>query len=149
MSERVRLMPGAQTLVRTMRAQGALTALVSGGFEPFVERVRAEVGFEVAQANQLEVAGGRLTGRLVPPVHDAGSKLAFLQRLAVQLGLRSDQTLAVGDGANDLPMLQSAGLGVAFRAQPRVEAAAPAAIRYGDLTGLLYLQGIPKNEFVG
>jgi phosphoserine phosphatase len=146
--ERVRLMPGARTLVRTMRARGAVTALVSGGFTEIVERVREEVGFDVAEANRLEVEGGRLTGRVLEPIRDAGSKLAMLQGLTRAHGLRAEQTLAVGDGANDLAMLAAAGLGVAFRAHPRVARTARIVINVGDLTALLYLQGIPKDAFV-
>jgi phosphoserine phosphatase len=145
--ERVRLMPGARTLVRTMRARGALTALVSGGFAPLVDRVAREVGFEVAQANRLELADGRLTGRLLEPVRGAEDKLALLERLRAERGLRPEQTLAVGDGANDLPMICAAGLGVAFRPHPTVARAARVVVRHGDLTALLYLQGIPRAEF--
>jgi phosphoserine phosphatase len=145
--ERVRLMPGARTLVRTMRARGALSALVSGGFAPLVDRVAREVGFEVAQANRLELADGRLTGRLLEPVRGAEDKLALLERLRAERGLRPEQTLAVGDGANDLPMLGAAGLGVAFRPHPAVARAARVVVRHGDLTALLYLQGIPRAEF--
>ena len=110
--ERLRFMPGARTLVRTMRARGALTALVSGGFAPFTDRVRAALGFDLAQANRLEIADGRLTGRRAASRSAArGSKLALLERLARARGLTPAETLAVGDGANDLPMLRAAGLG--------------------------------------
>jgi len=146
--ERVRLMAGARTLVRTMRAWGARTALVSGGFVPFAERVRAAIGFELAQANRLETLNGRLTGRLLGPVRTPQSKLALLRQLTRVLRLQAADTLAVGDGANDLPMLDAAGLGVAFRPGPAVAAATPLSVRYGDLTALLYLQGIAKSEFV-
>ena len=146
--ERVRLVPGATALVRTMRARGALTALVSGGFIEFVERVRDDVGFDLAEANRLETRGGRLTGRVLEPIRDAGGKLAMLRELTRSHGLRAEETLAVGDGANDLPMLAAAGLGVAFRAHPRVARTARVAIGVGDLTALLYLQGIPKDAFV-
>jgi len=146
--ERVRLMPGARTLVRTMRARGALTALVSGGFAPLVDRVACDVGFEIAQANRLELADGRLTGRVLEPVRGAQDKLALLERLRAEGALRPEETLAVGDGANDLPMLDAAGLGVAFRPHPAVARAARIIVRHGDLTGLLYLQGIAKAEFV-
>jgi phosphoserine phosphatase len=146
--ERVRLMAGARTLVRTMRAWGARTALVSGGFVPFAERVRAAIGFELAQANRLETLNGRLTGRLLGPVRTPQSKLALLRQLTRVLRLQAADTLAVGDGANDLPMLDAAGLGVAFRASPAVAATAPLSVRCGDLTALLYLQGCAKSDFV-
>jgi phosphoserine phosphatase len=146
--ERVRLMPGAATLVRTMRARGATTALVSGGFAPFTERVRAALGFDLVQANRLQTSAGRLTGRVLEPVRGPQSKLALLMRLARARKLASAATLAVGDGANDLPMLEAAGLGVAYRAHPVVRAAIPVAINHGNLTALLYLQGIARRDFV-
>ena len=146
--ERVRLMPGARTLVQTMRSWGACTALVSGGFVPFVERVRDAVGFDLAQANRLESLDGRLTGRLLGPIRSPKSKLAVLRQLTRVLRLPRAATLAVGDGANDLPMLRAAGLGVAFRPSPAVARLAPVTIRWGDLTALLYLQGVAKVEFV-
>jgi phosphoserine phosphatase len=146
--ERVRFMPGARTLVRTMRALGAITALVSGGFVPLTDRVRDALGFDLAQANRLEVRAGRLTGRVLEPVRGPWSKRALLQRLARARGLPPGATLAVGDGANDLPMLEAAGLGVAFRAHPVVRAATPVAISVGDLSALLFLQGIPRRDFV-
>jgi phosphoserine phosphatase len=145
--ERVKLMPGARTLVRTMRAWGARAALVSGGFVPFTDQVRAAIGFDIAQANRLETLNGRLTGRLLGPVRSPQSKLALLRQLTRVLRLRPAETLAVGDGANDLPMLAAAGLGVAFRPSPAVAARAPVTVRRGDLTALLYLQGVPKSEF--
>lgn len=146
--ERLRLMPGAITLVRTMRAAGALTVLVSGGFTAFTRYVREVVGFHLDEANGLEVRDGRLTGRLVPPVRGAEAKLAALLRLRAEHGLERAETLAVGDGANDLPMIKAAGLGVAFRAHPRVRAEAPVRIGHGDLTALLYLQGYTREELV-
>jgi len=146
--ERLRYMPGARTLIQTMHARGALTALVSGGFVPFTDRVRAALGFDLAQANRLEIRGDRVTGRLLPPIRHPGSKLAMLQRLARARGLGREQTLAVGDGANDLPMLTAAGLGVAYHAHPVVAASVPVAIKVGDLSALLYLQGIAKRNFV-
>jgi phosphoserine phosphatase len=146
--ERVRLMPGARTLVRTMRSWGARAALVSGGFAPFVERVRDAIGFDLAQANRLETLNGRLTGRLLGPIRSPKSKLALLRQLTRVFRLQPGETLAVGDGANDLPMLHAAGLGVAFRPTPVVAEVAPIAIRSGDLTALLYLQGVAKSGFV-
>ena len=146
--ERVRLTPGARTLVQTMRSWGARAALVSGGFVPFVERVRHAIGFDLAQANRLETLHGRLTGRLLGPIRSPSSKLALLRQLSRIFRLVPGETLAVGDGANDLPMLRAAGLGVAFRPAPAVAAVAPVTIRSGDLTALLYLQGEPKGAFV-
>jgi phosphoserine phosphatase len=135
-------------LVRTMAGRGALTALVSGGFVPFARRLGAELGFDAVQANRLESKDGRLTGRVLMPIRGPSSKAELLHRLARDHGIGLAETLAVGDGANDLPMLRAAGLGVAFRAHPTVAAAAPLAIESGDLTALLYLQGIAKAEFV-
>ena len=146
--ERLRYMPGARTLIQTMRARGAVTALVSGGFVPFTDRVRAALGFHLAQANRLEVVDGRVTGRLLAPLREPRHKQAMLERLARVCGLTRADTLAVGDGAYDLPMLTAAGLGVAVRAHPTVAASMPVAIRVGDLTALLYLQGIARREFV-
>jgi phosphoserine phosphatase len=146
--ERVRLMPGARTLVRTMRARGAVTALVSGGFAPFTKRVRSAVGFDLVQANRLEIRGGRLTGRVLEPVRGPESKLALLKRLTRARNLAPAATLAVGDGANDLLMLKAAGLAVAYRAHAVVRSAIPVVIEHGDLTALLYLQGIARRDFL-
>jgi phosphoserine phosphatase len=143
--ERVRPMAGAATLVRTMAARGAVTALVSGGFMPFAERVRDELGFDQAVANRLETADGRLTGRVLRPILGADAKLQTMRRLLQDHGLGPADALAVGDGANDLPMLVAAGLGVAFRAHAPVAAAAGVQIEVGNLSAVLYLQGIPKN----
>lgn len=145
---RVRLNPGAETLVATMRRRGALCALVSGGFTFFTERIAARLGFDVARANRLEIKDGRLTGRVMPPINNAATKRETLEGLARRHGLSRDQTLALGDGANDILMLQAAGLAVAYHAKPKAAAAADVAIRHGDLTALLYLQGIAKKDFV-
>jgi len=134
--------------VQTMRANGALAALVSGGFTFFTSRVAAAVGFDLNRANILEVADGRLTGRVREPILDREAKLAALETLARERDLDPALTLAVGDGANDLAMIGAAGLGVAFRAKPVVAAEADAGITYGDLTSLLYLQGYHRDEFV-
>ena len=144
--QRVPLNPGARALVRTMRANGAATALVSGGFTFFSERVAAAAGFEVHQANRLLAADGRLTGRVAEPVLGREAKLAALARIAAERGVALDDALAVGDGANDLAMIEAAGLGVAFRAKPIVAERARASIRHGDLTALLYLQGYSAAE---
>jgi phosphoserine phosphatase len=147
-NERIRLRPGAQTLVRTMNAMGAVTALVSGGFTFFVERIATAAGFQHSFANELEVARGVLTGRVIEPILGRTAKQNALLRLTGEHELRLADTLAVGDGANDLAMLERAGLGVAYRAKPAVAQTARARIDHGDLTALLYLQGIPQSEFV-
>jgi phosphoserine phosphatase len=143
-----RLMPGAEALVRTMRAHGAHCALVSGGFTFFTGRVAERVGFHAHFSNTLEIAEGRLTGKVAEPILDKDAKLATLKRLAAELGLPLSAALTVGDGANDLPMLQSAGLGVAFRAKPVVAAAARARVEHADLRALLYAQGYRATEIV-
>jgi phosphoserine phosphatase len=146
--ERITLTAGARTLLATMTAAGAATALVSGGFTYFTSRVAAKAGFQQNHANVLEIVEGRLTGRVAGPILGREAKLATLQRLTRELGLGQHDTLAVGDGANDLAMIEAAGLGVAFRAKPIVAAQAHAAITYGDLTALLYLQGYRRDAFV-
>jgi phosphoserine phosphatase len=146
--ERVRLTPGARTLVQTMRAHGAYAALVSGGFRFFTSRVRAAAGFDEDRANELQVAEGALTGRVAEPILGAEAKLGTLQELSARLGLAPHATLAVGDGANDLPMVRAAGLGVAFRAKPVVAAAARARVDHNDLTAVLYMQGYSRSELV-
>ncbi len=146
---RLQIMPGARALVMTMRRHGAYTAIVSGGFRFFTERVRTTLGADVAEANELEVVHGRLTGRVREPIFDRASKLATLKRLAAARSLAPGDVIAVGDGANDLEMVKAAGLGVAFRAKPILADAASVAIRHGDLTALLYLQGYRQAEFDG
>jgi phosphoserine phosphatase len=142
--ERVRLMPGAQTLVRTMAANGAHTLLVSGGFTAFTAPVAAEIGFAAQHANTLLIENGRLTGKVARPIVDASVKRAQLLAAGVPL----PATLAVGDGANDIPMLEAAGLGIAYHAKPRAAAAADAAVRHGDLTVLLRAQGYARADWV-
>lgn len=146
--ERITLMPGARTLVATMRAAGAFTALVSGGFSFFTSRVAVAAGFDVNRANELEVSDGRLTGSVVGPILGREAKLETLTHYRDQRGLAAEATLAVGDGANDLAMIMAAGLGVAYRAKPIVAAEADVGITYGDLTALLFLQGYSRSEFV-
>ena len=148
LAEQVRIMPGAKALVRTMRARGATCVLVSGGFTRFAEPVAAEIGFDRAIANVLLVEDGRLTGRVAKPIVDAATKETTLRSEAARLGLDLADTLAVGDGANDLPMVAAAGLGVAYHAKPVVAAAADARIAHGDLSALLYAQGIPRRDWV-
>jgi len=140
-------MPGAPTLVATMRGLGATTALVSGGFTFFTGRVAEALGFTHHFANVLLDDGARLTGRVAEPILDRDAKLATLHRLAGELGLPLGRCAAVGDGANDLAMIGAAGLGVAWRAKPVVAAAARARLDHADLTGLLYAQGIPRRAF--
>jgi len=143
----IELMPGAKALIRTMRANGARTVLVSGGFDRFARIVASECGFDEFHANRLEVADGKLTGKVGEPIIDRAGKLAALKRIAADLGLPLGATAAIGDGANDIGMLQTAGLGVAFRAKPAVVAAVRNRIDHGDLTGLLYMQGYRSEEF--
>jgi phosphoserine phosphatase len=146
-AERVRLTPGARALVRTMRREGALTIMVSGGFTRFADPVGAEIGFERVLANSLGVADSRLTGEVAPPIVGAEAKRLALIDGRTARGLAPEQTLAVGDGANDIPMLREAGLGVAYRAKPAAVEAAGALIEHGDLTALLYAQGYARSTW--
>lgn len=148
LAERVTIMAGAQTLVRTMRARGATAILVSGGFTRFAEPVAREIGFDQAIANVLEIDGTMLAGTVAKPIVDSSTKERTLVEARTRLGLAAHETLAVGDGANDLAMIRLAGLGVAFRAKPVVAEAAGARIGYGDLTALLYAQGISRSLWV-
>lgn len=145
---RITFMPGGHVLVATMRKHGAHTCLVSGGFTLFTEKIAAALGFNEQRANALVVADGRLTGEVVEPILGRAAKLAALQTLTARLGLTPEETLVAGDGANDIPMIEAAGLGVAFRAKPAVAEAAAARIDHGDLTALLYAQGYRRDEFV-
>jgi len=144
---RITLNPGARTLVATMKKLGAATALVSGGFDFFTGRVGAAAGFDTHQANRLLVANGALAGDVARPILGRAAKEEALLRIAGEKGIALQETLAVGDGANDLAMLGRAGLGVAFHAKPTVAAVAAARIDHGDLTALLYLQGVAASEF--
>ncbi|PTS82969.1 phosphoserine phosphatase SerB [Sphingomonas sp. HMWF008] len=148
LAERVKIMPGAEVLIRTMRARGGNAILVSGGFTRFAEPVAAQIGFHRAIANRLEIADGMLTGTVAKPIVGSDTKLQTLLAASAELGLLTEQTLAVGDGANDLAMIKAAGLGVAYHAKPIVAAAAAARIDHGDLSALLYAQGIPRAEWV-
>jgi len=145
--ERVALNPGGRVLVATMRAHGALTALVSGGFTYFTDGVAAAAGFDESRANSLVIEDGRLTGAVAEPILGRQAKLEALRELTAARGLSDDDALAVGDGATDLAMIGAAGLGVAYHAKPVVAAAADASIMHGDLTALLYLQGYAEVEF--
>jgi len=146
--ERVRLTPGARALVRTMAAHGAHTLLVSGGFTRFAGPVAAEIGFAEVRANVLGVEGEKLTGLVDKPIVDAEAKKQALLASAAERGIALADTLAVGDGANDIPMIQTAGLGVAYHAKPALAEAADAWIVANDLTALLYAQGYARREWV-
>ncbi|MDR3530014.1 MAG: phosphoserine phosphatase SerB [Rhodopila sp.] len=146
--QQVRLTSGARELVATMRARGALTALVSGGFTFFTGKVAAELGFDHHRSNVLLDDGTALTGQVAEPILDRDSKLSALNEMAAQRGVKLHATLAVGDGANDLDMIRSAGLGVAFHAKPIVAKEARAKVDYADLRALLFAQGYPASAFV-
>ena len=141
-------MPGAKSLLATMRAHGAHTMLVSGGFGFFTKRVAEAAGFHEERGNILLDYDTYLSGAVQEPILGREAKLAALQEGATALGITLAQTLAVGDGANDLAMIQAAGMGVAFHAKPVVAAAAGASIAHNDLTALLYLQGYKESEIV-
>jgi phosphoserine phosphatase len=146
-AERVRITPGAEALVRKMRGQGAECLLVSGGFSRFADPVAEAIGFNRAVSNELGLAQGRLSGEVVGPIVGAETKKRELLHSAAAAGIDLAATLAVGDGANDIPMLQAAGLGVAYRAKPKTAAAAAARIEHSDLTALLYAQGYSRSEW--
>ena len=145
-AERVRLNAGARALTATMRANGAYTLLVSGGFTYFTQRVAADAGFDDHQGNRLLDDGRALTGLVAEPILGREAKLKALEESVALLKLSYDDALAVGDGANDLDMIKRAGLGVAYHAKPIVAAAAGASIAHGDLTSLLYLQGYREKD---
>jgi phosphoserine phosphatase len=148
-AERIRLTPGGRTLIATMRAHGAFTCLVSGGFTAFTARIAAMIGFDEQRANTLLVDGdGDLSGKVAEPILGREAKRATLIELRERLRIGAAETLAVGDGANDLDMIEEAGLGVAYHGKPTVAAAADARIDHGDLTALLYAQGYRREEFV-
>jgi phosphoserine phosphatase len=143
------LMPGARALVATMREAGATCVLVSGGFTFFTGRVAAAVGFHEHRSNTLLIEGEALAGAVAEPILDKDAKLASLKEFAARQGLSLAETCAVGDGANDLPMLLAAGLGVAFRAKPSVAVAALHRVEHGDLRALLFAQGYRASEMLG
>ncbi len=140
---RIAIMPGARALLAAMRAAGAHTCLVSGGFTLFTGPIAERIGFHEHRSNRLVVADGRLTGEVEEPILGREAKRATLIELRDRLGLAPEETLAIGDGANDLAMIGEAGLGVAYRAKPAVAEAAAARVEHGDLTALLHLQGMP------
>jgi phosphoserine phosphatase len=146
--KRITLTPGSRALVQTMRAHGAYTCLVSGGFTLFTGPIGAKIGFHEHRSNRLIVESEKLAGMVEEPILGREAKLATLIELRTRFGLARHETMAVGDGANDLAMLGEAGLGIAFRAKPAVAAAAHARIDHADLSALLYVQGYPADEFV-
>jgi phosphoserine phosphatase len=148
MRDRITLMPGGKTLVATMKSHGAYTALVSGGFRQFTSRVSALIGCHANEANDLIIENGKLAGKVAEPILGKEAKLAALNHLSLVNGLTPADAIAVGDGANDIPMLQAAGMGVALHAKPKVQEAVSLCINHGDLTALLYLQGYKKAEFI-
>jgi phosphoserine phosphatase len=148
LQNRITLTPGGRELVMTMRAHGAFTCLVSGGFAQFTRVVAEKLGFEDNRANELLVADGQLTGEVAEPILGRAAKLATLLELRELRDLDAVDTLVAGDGANDLGMIQAAGLGIAYHAKPAVAAAAHGRIDFSDLTALLYAQGYKRSEFV-
>jgi len=144
----VELMPGARTLVATMRGHGAFTILASGGFDYFTSRVRQLCGFHEDRANHLVTEDGKLTGLVREPILDRDAKLAFLRSFASEQGVAMDETMAVGDGANDLAMIKAAGLGVAFHAKPVTAGEARFRVDHNDLTALLFAQGYRHDQFL-
>lgn len=145
--DRITLMPGGKALLATMKANGAYAALVSGGFTAFTSAVAGQLGFDENRANTLHVADGKLAGTVAEPILGKEAKLQALNEITARLGITPSETIAVGDGANDLPMLLAAGTGVALHAKPRVQAECEVRVNHGDLTALLYLQGYTRDAF--
>ncbi|MDV7337959.1 phosphoserine phosphatase SerB [Terasakiella sp. A23] len=143
----VHLTPGAKELVATMKANGAYCALVSGGFTFFTSRVAKQVGFDFNAGNNMEIVDGKLTGEVIDPIVTKDSKLDYLKSLSAEQGITTDDAVAVGDGANDLPMILEAGLGIAFHAKPSVVAKAKHNVQNGNLTSLLFAQGYKRSDF--
>lgn len=137
--KKVRLMPGAEELMRALKAKGIYTMLVSGGFSFYTTRIAKRLGFDEERSNKLEIIGGKLTGKVIAPILDRNAKLAALEEGCAKLGISPAQAIAIGDGANDLPMLLAAGLGIAYHAKPTVRAQAKAQINHCDLSALKFL----------
>ena len=142
----LRLAPGARTLIRTLRRLGYRCGIVSGGFTQITDGLVADLGLDYAAANTLEISAGKLTGRLAGPVVDRAGKADALRRFAAQAGIPLSQTVAIGDGANDLDMLQAAGLGIAYNAKPMVRQAADTAVNVPYLDTILFVLGISRDE---
>jgi phosphoserine phosphatase len=147
--ERISFMEGGNILLTTMKANGAYAALVSGGFTSFTAHVAQHLGFDENSANTLLIENGKLTGEVALPILGKEAKVLSLHRICKERGLKLTDSLAVGDGANDIPMLLEAGMGVALHAKPKVQEQAPYVINHGDLTALLYLQGYKNNALQG
>ena len=146
-TKKIRLSPGGRTLVRTMRANGAFCMLISSGFQPFTGTVADMLGLHLAAGNHLEIRNGAMSGNLIEPVIDGPGKREKVRQIADQNKISMDDVLAVGDSANDIPLLESAGLGVAYHAAGAVVEAANVHINHGDLSALLYLQGYPADDW--
>lgn len=146
--DKITLRTGGRELVQTMKATGGYTALVSGGFTMFTARIADMLGFDENRANTLETEGNQLSGTVADPILGSAAKVTALEEICAMKGLAPSDVMAIGDGANDLGMIDLAGAGVAVHAKPKVAAAADMAINHGDLTALLYLQGYTKAEFV-
>ncbi len=148
--QKVELSPGAETLIRTLRRDGCYTALISGGFRYFTSRVAARIGFNIDISNDFEMANGKTTGKLILPIvapDGEFGKLGRLHYLADEHGLDLAATATIGDGSNDIPMLQAAGMGCGYRGKPKVKAATPCQLNFADLTGLLFYMGYRRSEF--
>ncbi|CUI58159.1 phosphoserine phosphatase SerB [Cognatishimia activa] len=145
---RIEYMPGGRALVQTMKANGGYGALVSGGFTAFTAKVASELGFDENRANTLEIADGTLTGKVIRPILGREAKLETLDDITARLGITREDVVAVGDGMNDLLMLENAGTGVALHGKPALQEKCDICINHGDLTALLYIQGYAKSEFV-
>lgn len=148
LDERITLMPGGKELVATMRHNGGYAALVSGGFTAFTAKVAEVLGFDENRANTLLAPDGKLTGDVARPILGRQAKVDALEQITARLGLREEDVIAVGDGANDLGMLHRAGTGVALHAKPSVAKQCEVRINHGDLSALLYVQGYSRSEFV-
>lgn len=148
LQSRISYTPGGRELIATMQANGGHCVLVSGGFTAFTEQVAAHLGFDEHRANRLEILDGKLTGKVHEPILGRAAKVATLEEISARLGIGVEEVLAVGDGANDLGMLQLAGAGVALHAKPAVAAQCGLRVNFGDLSALLFLQGYARSEFV-